>query len=237
MYPLYVLIVLIIVVVALIRKKMAAGSLSMEHFKREVEGADKVLYLRSFKLDGKGMVGTGMDMFEGLNLWPVELDLAKALLKYPFHLIAVGRHGQEMSDIGFDRIYFEDNVWQEEVMKLINESVLIIYRPDPSDSVLWELNQVLNSKADMKTIIWADMGYNTDMNLNKSIYHVFQRKALESTGVQFPDFNKWKSWIALDLDHQWQCYSNSQFRSIPAFEKATVNNQPIKRGLWTSIFG
>jgi hypothetical protein len=225
-YPLYVLIVLILVVGALIRKSIARGSLEVTHKEREERGSDKVLYLRSFKLDGKGMVGTNMDMFENLNLLPPELDLAKALIKYDFHLITVGRPGQEIPDIGFDRKYFGEDVWHEEVIKLINESVLIIYRPDTSDAILWEFEQVIKNKAIDKLLIWADMGYNVNVALNRARYHIFQKKALQRLQEELPEFDKWKIWIALDEEGYWEGFSGLKFKTIPAFKRATANKKP-----------
>jgi len=225
MYLLYLIITVLIVAGALIRKSMSRSTLEIIHPAREAKGSAKLLYLRSFKLDGKGWVTTNTDIFEGLNLFPPELDLAKAFIKFDFHLIAVGRPGEKIPEIGFDRKYFNNDVWQQEVIKLISESVLIIYRPDPSDAVLWEFEQVLNAKASDKLMIWANMGYNTDIKLNKVRYNIFKKKAFERLQEELPEFNKFKGWIALDAQGCWKSFSGLGMKQIPAYIKATAGRK------------
>lgn len=216
-YLLYSGITLLIVVGALMRKRCNRGMLPTTHADRE--GYKKILYLRSFLFDGKGIQAGGLDVFQHLNLWPVELELANILLRLKAHLVTIGKPLEEIPEIGFDRRYFDDDQWKPAVLDYMEQSVLIIYRPDSSDSLLWELEQILEKGYAGKTLIWADMGYGTDYTLNKVRYNIFARKAGEKCGLKLPEYNRWKTWIALDENDAWHGYT--LISSAPAY-KATV---------------
>lgn len=84
---------------------------------------------------------------------PHELELASALMNLG-QLFAIGKPDEQIPEIGFERLYFSNDLWKEEVLKLMTDSVLIVYRPDSSDNVFWEFEQILNFNLQPKVIIW-----------------------------------------------------------------------------------
>ncbi|MDB5150145.1 MAG: transferase [Mucilaginibacter sp.] len=215
-YMLYFTITIIGVIIALIRKRQKRESLPTIHKERECANTRKIFYLRSFNLDGIGLVAGNFDVFESLNIMPVELELANLLSPLKAHLITIGKPGEEIPEIGFDRKYFGDDEWQNAVLKYLSEAELIIFRPDSSDSVLWEFEQILHLSYQSKTIIWADMGYNTNYKLNKIRYRIFARKILEKQGIIVPDYNKWKIWLGIDESNNWAGFTF--ISSVPAYK-------------------
>lgn len=201
----YILVVLTLVFYFLIKKNADKDDLSIRNKIQEQKGAPRILYLRSFNFDGENL---GSDVSQYLNIFSLEVEIVN-LFKKSFHLVAVGRPGERVPEIGFDRKYFSNETWQSEVSQLMKESAMIFFRPDTSDAVLWEFEQIIKMGYREKTLICADMGYIGHKNLRKVRYTIFCKKIGDRFGQVLPDFQEHKVWIALNEDNQWVFYRSS----------------------------
>lgn len=167
----------------------------------------KILYLRSFARDGEG-TEMSPSLINPLAFIvknkgnPHELELASTLMNYG-HLVAIGKPGESIPEIGFERIYFSNDSWKEEVIKLMKESVLIIYRPDPSDNVLWEFEQILNLNFKSKVIIWTGVLLDFEEPLQKARYQILSRKLLASYKITLPKYNAFKKFLSCNENDEW----------------------------------
>jgi hypothetical protein len=222
MYYIFVFGVVIFLITFLLKKKNDDSKLPAIHWKREVANAPKILYLRGFKVDGDDGSNGNISV---LKLMSKEKDLAKTLINLDYHLVAVGRPDEELPDVGFDRRTFSHDVWQHEVIKLMNESHLIIWRPDTTHGVLWELGKLLELDYRPKLIIWAEMGYENMVNLQKTRYNVFKRKAFEKLSEEFPPFDKYKKFLVSSAKNEWNIYQFMQ--QIPLYKKIAEQGQSM----------
>jgi hypothetical protein len=181
------------------------------------KGKGKILYLRSFYRDGEGTEMSPSLMnplaFIAKNQGnPHELELASALMNLG-QLLAIGKPDEQIPEIGFERLYFPNDSWQEEVLKLMTESILIVYRPDSSDNVLWEFKQILNSSFQSKVIIWNGAFLSLEEPLQKARYQIFSRKILALYNISLPKYHSFKKFLSCDENGTWVQTSNIQVTS------------------------
>ena len=108
-----------------------------------------VLYLRSFRDDGHAlMVDLGWPRVQAAlgAVMPVsaEEELADALAGIG-PVIAIGKPGEPLPELGAARLYIGHDVWQAEVNALMQKAALVVVRVGASPGVLWEINQVLEN--------------------------------------------------------------------------------------------
>ena len=199
-YVLFILVVIFSSLIFWIIKKTKKPNYDAIHIEREKANAPKILYLRAFNNDGDDYSNGNISI---LHLLPKEMELADALIRSKYHLVAVGRPDEDLPEIGFHRKKFDHLEWQEEVLKLMEESVLVIWRPDITQGVLWELNQLLKLNYRHKLIVWAEMGYGNLEDLQKDRYNVFKRTAFEQFSEVFPEYNKYKKFLVSEAMNQW----------------------------------
>jgi hypothetical protein len=203
-YLAFVLLTLLLLAYFWIKKSTSESCIPAIHLEREKANAPKILYLRAFNVDSDDSSNGNISI---MHLLPKELDLANALIKLPYHLVAVGRPDEELPEIGFDRKKFEDSVWHTEVMKLMEESKLIIWRPDYTVGVMWEFGKLLELDCRHKVVVWTDMGYEDLQAVQKARYNVFTRKVFEQFSEQFPPFDRYKKFLVSEAKDNWTCMS------------------------------
>ena len=109
-----------------------------------VDGQGKIrpfiLYLRPFRVD-VGLLG-----------WVTERQLAHSFkcLGVP---VCVGRPGERLPPNGFYRIYFANADWQESVLAMATRAKCIVLVVGDTDSLRWEIQQVIDQKLLPKTIL------------------------------------------------------------------------------------
>ena len=108
-----------------------------------------VLYLRSFRDDGRAlMLDSGWPRVQAVlgALMPgsAEEELADALAGIG-PVIAIGKPGEPLPELGAARLYVGHDVWQAEVNALMQKAALVVVRVGASPGVLWEINQVLEN--------------------------------------------------------------------------------------------
>lgn len=94
-----------------------------------IETQDHVLYLRSFDADSFGSTRDG---------WLTEEEQLAKSLKPVGEMLAVGRPGEHLPEVGAKRLYFTDAEWQDKVAELINTAELVAIRAGSSPGLTWE---------------------------------------------------------------------------------------------------
>jgi hypothetical protein len=118
-----------------------------------------VLYLRSFRDDGV-MVSEG----GALARWVLrasragsdEETVAKILARIG-PVIAVGKPGEPLPELGAARLYVAHDQWQRRVLELMEQARLIVVRVGSSPGVLWEIEQAL-ARVPRQRLVLAVLG-------------------------------------------------------------------------------
>jgi hypothetical protein len=203
MYLIYILIVIVFLIYYATRKKTKKSDFERIHQEREIANAPKVLYLRSFLVDGDDGGGGNIEI---MKLLPKELDLANTLINLNYHLVAVGKPEEDLPHIGFDRKKFSNDTWQQEVLSLMKDSHLIIYRPDTSPGVLWEMGKILELDYREKLVLWSDMGFGENNDIQKARYNTFRRKFAEQFTEQIPQYERYKKFMVSTSKNNWEVF-------------------------------
>jgi len=139
----------------------------------------------------------------GNQLSTLEFDLADSLSGLGY-LVAVGKPGEEIPEIGFDRRYFANDEWQTQVKMIMELSAMIIYRPDSTDGVIWEYEQIKLGNHKSKVLIWTQMGDDVNNELQKVRYNIFRKKVFDKFGDTMPMFSRLNKFIFCNSNGQWE---------------------------------
>jgi hypothetical protein len=106
-----------------------------------------VLYLRSFQDDGAPMLDDGGSTLARrfmalLAPQSPEQELAIILGKVG-PVVAIGKPGEPLPELGAARLYVDHSRWQAEVAALMSRAALVVVRVGASPGVLWEIDQAL----------------------------------------------------------------------------------------------
>ena len=106
-----------------------------------------VLYLRSFQDDGRMLISdeggvVAQKLFGALTPTSAEEELA-GTLERAGPVVAIGKPGEPLPELGAARLYVGHDVWQAEVNALMRQAALVVVRVGASPGVLWEINQAL----------------------------------------------------------------------------------------------
>ena len=107
-----------------------------------------VLYLRSFGIDARLRQVPGGFLQRGTE----EEQLVRALNRIG-PVVAVGRPGEALPELGAARLYLEDSAWQREVMRLMDDAALVVLLLGPSGGLRWELQTVLERLEPQRLVI------------------------------------------------------------------------------------
>ncbi|MFA0964553.1 hypothetical protein AB9P05_22285 [Roseivirga sp. BDSF3-8] len=143
------------------------------------------LYLRSFDTD-EISTATGYVTYNGL-LFPNfdhELENIQLALKPIGETIAIGKPtGDPISGL-VTLPAFQENVWKQEIIKLISNAKLIIIRSGVSEALKWEIDYVLKN-VDHNKIVFL-------LPNNQSLYNKSQNFFEKNYNIKIPDFNLYK---------------------------------------------
>jgi hypothetical protein len=144
-----------------------------------------VIYLRSFK-DDKG-AGHPLGIFRGSNIkyfwhWifgfyngPHELmgrseeEILAQVLGTVGPVVAIGRPGEKLPQLGAARVYVEDAVWQEKVHEFLDRAALVVLRLGKTEGFWWEVEQSA-SRLDPRRLVFL-------VPLNRARYEEFRTRA------------------------------------------------------------
>lgn len=107
-----------------------------------------VLYLRSFRDDGHALVADVRlaplrRLYGALQLATPEQHCADELQALG-PVIAIGKPGEPLPELGAARVYVAHDAWQQEVLRLMRSAALVVVRVGASPGVLWEIEQALS---------------------------------------------------------------------------------------------
>ncbi len=105
-----------------------------------------VLYLRSFADDGETLMGEqSWWMRRGAAIAaPVTPEQEMAdLLDAVGPVVAIGKPGEPLPELGAARLYVSDDQWQAKVQELMKQARLVVVRLGASPGLLWEIEQAL----------------------------------------------------------------------------------------------
>jgi signal peptidase II len=114
--------------------------ISGQNMLTENEKSPLVLYLRPFNLDNH-YTRNIHTLFVSLPFVTKEMKIVK-VLRSKGSVIAIGKPGEKYASLGASRLYVAHHLWQEKVMKLIEESKLILLALGYSKSLIWELDTI-----------------------------------------------------------------------------------------------
>lgn len=149
---------LFVTMVQLFRRSQQWEALSADEALRRDERAP-VTYLRAFTDDGR-MAVPGHHWQDrvmgkaasGLTLTSPEQELA-FILQRVGPVIAIGKPGERLPELGAARLYASHESWQQTVLDMLRRSSLVLARVGASPGVQWELDQVLSLAQRSKVLI------------------------------------------------------------------------------------
>ncbi|HET9976735.1 MAG TPA: NINE protein [Burkholderiaceae bacterium] len=130
----------------------------------EAQAADPrppVLYLRSFRDDGIALDNAESGVFARwlqriVVLTTPEQECARSLQAVG-PVIAIGKPGEPLPELGAARLYVGHEVWQAEVGALLARAGLVVLRVGSSPGVLWEIEQAL-ARVPRERVVFAVLG-------------------------------------------------------------------------------
>ena len=109
--------------------------------------AGPILYLRSFSDDERASTRHGA--------LTEEEHLARALA-WIGPLVAVGRPGERLPQVGAQRIYLTDDTWQARISELMKSSAMVVMRTGTGTGFHWELMHALSTLEPQKLLVVVD---------------------------------------------------------------------------------
>jgi TM2 domain-containing membrane protein YozV len=106
-----------------------------------------VLYLRSFHDDDIALIDDGGSAFtrhvmQAINPPSPEQEMAD-ILRRVGPVVAIGKPGEPLPQLGAARLYVTNEQWQRKVTELMSVAGLVVVRLGASAGVLWEVEQAL----------------------------------------------------------------------------------------------
>jgi TM2 domain-containing membrane protein YozV len=140
-----VIAVLAIVAWRLWRKSRQLGALGADQAMAR-DPRPPVLYLRSFADDGAALMGDqSWWMRRGASVTALvtpEQEMAD-ILDAVGPVVAIGKPGEPLPELGAARLYVSDEQWQAKVQELMRLASLVVVRLGSSPGLLWEIEQAL----------------------------------------------------------------------------------------------
>ena len=127
------------------RDKAAQHAADVAEAQRHTLGP--VLYLRSFTDDDRAGARYGA--------LTEEEHLARALA-WVGPLVAVGRPGELVTQVGAQRVYLKDDAWQSRVSELMKDAALVVLRTGSTEGFHWEVTRALSTLSPEKLLLVVD---------------------------------------------------------------------------------
>lgn len=162
-----------------------------------------VLFLRSFAVArstlGQRLLGV-VAAFSGGDRFDVEEKLDDALGAQAM-LVAIG---DKHVSYGSAKLTVDDRDWQEMFGRLADTARLIAMMPGPSESVLWEVAQIVGSERLLaKTVFAMPRAFDQGRSEAKA-WAQFAIAAANSLNVRFPTYQPLGCYLRLRPDGSWQ---------------------------------
>jgi hypothetical protein len=119
-----------------------------------------VLYLRSFGVDNQFLVASGgraarlkSHLNYAASVSP-EQEMA-FILERVGPVVAIGKPGERLPELGAARLYVGDDEWREVVGNFINDAALVVIRAGETANLWWETEEALSRRSPERVIIVA----------------------------------------------------------------------------------
>lgn len=165
-----------------------------------------IVYLRSFGDDGKGgdypvtMSTAVAGHFVKYN-GTYEYTLLKPFRKR-FTVIAIGKPGEELPEVGALRLYVADEVWQQCVADLLQKARYVVIRPANSDGLNWEINYIITQQLLPKLILSTTIGNLDDTAVRAARFKKFGTRFRELAGIELPAYSPKTPYIRFDASRK-----------------------------------
>ncbi|MEJ2455842.1 MAG: hypothetical protein P8103_17030 [Candidatus Thiodiazotropha sp.] len=114
-----------------------------------------VLYLRTFSDDAKLADAPELARINPLVVSTREENLVEALQGIG-PVIAVGRPGESLPPLGAERIYIDDNAWQQKVIDLMQNAGLVVLMLGKGGGLWWEIEQALRRLPPQRLLFYGE---------------------------------------------------------------------------------
>ena len=142
-----------------------------------------VTYLRSFGADAKADTIKGVRP-KVVSFLPESLLSEEEQVALAFEeiapMVAIGRPGEMLPQLGAYRVYTEDDEWQDVVHAMLDRSALVVMRAGETEGFWWEVANVFE-RMPPERIVYLLPG-------KEKAYDAFARRFNESVGITLPPF-------------------------------------------------
>jgi hypothetical protein len=163
----------------------------------EKDNRRPVLYLRSFKDDHS-------EYIYGKYSTSTEESKFVKKLQHIGPVLAIGRPGEKLTQLGAARLYVSGSEWQKVAVQLMEQSQLIVIRAGTTAGILWELGRARQSVDSSRIAIYIPPNAN---------YSTFRPKAEEQLKLELP----------ANLHEHRLIVFNPEWKPIPSFALANPN--------------
>ena len=128
----------------------------------ETDPRRPVLYLRSFEADSKivlrpdGFWNKATMLFDYMVTFSPEQELAE-ILNQVGPVIAIGKPGEPLPELGAARLYVSDADWKAKVTDMMARSRLVIIRTGSTPNLEWEIEQAM-THVPRRQILFVSLG-------------------------------------------------------------------------------
>jgi hypothetical protein len=141
-----------------------------------------ILYLRSFSDDEKI---NALGIFSHLGLFETEEQTISRFLSHIGPVISIGRPNEILAPLGARRMYVDDTQWQNAVVELLEQSLLIVLRLGYSRGLSWEIETVVRLCDPRRVIVYCPLPFAE--RKSRSREHLYDlRRRLNEEHFPFP---------------------------------------------------
>ncbi|WP_379545971.1 hypothetical protein ACFCW2_09645 [Qipengyuania sp. DSG2-2] len=142
-----------------------------------------VTYLRSFGADSKADTVKGIRP-KVVSFLPESLLSEEEQVALAFDeiapMVAIGRPGEMLPQLGAYRVYTDDDSWQDMVHAMLDRSSLVVMRAGETEGFWWEVANV-SERVPPERVIYL-------LPAKEKEYEAFRTRFAESAGIDLPNF-------------------------------------------------
>ena len=120
-----------------------------------------VVYFRSFDVDSQIIVAPGRGRSLARFFWyTVSVSPEQEMgfiLGQVGPVVAIGKPGERLPELGAARIYVADDEWREVVTTWMSEAALVVFRAGETEGLWWEVEQAL-ARCSRRRILIVELG-------------------------------------------------------------------------------